>query len=114
MAETDDEGAKDVPQDIPQGGPRGANTWENRVEPQHVNVMQAFGGPFDVTLVFGQQDLTSSDGTRRPQRTREIAELTMSWGHLKSMIPLLAKLVANYEQQVGEMPSPGFDQAWKE
>jgi hypothetical protein len=37
----------------------------------------------------------------------------MSWGHLKSMIPLLARMVADYESRVGEIPAPGFEDNWK-
>lgn len=39
--------------------------------------------------------------------------LRMSWGHAKSMIPLLASMVAEYEGQFGQVPAPGFDQMWK-
>jgi hypothetical protein len=77
-------------------------------------IQYVFGGPFDATLAFGEQDLSSAGAGGRPARTREVVQLTMSWGHLKSMIPLLAKIVAQYEQAVGEVPSPGFDQLWKE
>jgi hypothetical protein len=82
-------------------------------ELQYSNSMSLAAGPFDVTLIFGQQDnaLRSADG--KPPDTPEIARIAMSWGHLKSMIPLMARVVAEYEQQIGEIPAPGFDQNWK-
>jgi hypothetical protein len=30
------------------------------------------------------------------------------------MIPVLARIVADYETQVSEIPGPGFDEIWKE
>lgn len=84
-----------------------------QAELKYSNSMSIAGGPFDVTLTFGQQDnsLRPADGT--PPAATEIVRLAMSWGHLKSMIPLMARVVADYEQQVGEIPAPGFDQNWK-
>lgn len=33
----------------------------------------------------------------------------MSLSHAKSMLPILARLIAEYENQVGPIPAPGFD-----
>ncbi len=38
----------------------------------------------------------------------------MSLGHAKSMLPLLARAIADYESQVGEIPSPGFEEGSKD
>jgi hypothetical protein len=98
--------------DVGEGGP--GDEWVgDTAELQYANVMKIAGGPFDVTLVFGQQDHTAG---RQPGQTpaSEVARIAMSWAHLKSMIPLLARVVADYETEVGEIPSPGFDQFWKE
>lgn len=79
----------------------------------YANVMMLAAGPFDVTLIFGQQDnaLRTAEAPTGP--SREVVRISMSWAHLKSMIPLLARIVAEYETEVGEIPAPGFDQNWK-
>lgn len=75
--------------------------------------MKANGGPFDATLIFGvmQQGPNAQPGDQ--PEVGEVARITMSWGHLKSMIPLLARLVAEYESKVGEIPAPGFEDNWR-
>jgi len=47
------------------------------------------------------------------QTLEEVARVSMSWGHAKSMIPLLAKMVADYESKYGEVPAPGFGDNWR-
>jgi hypothetical protein len=32
----------------------------------------------------------------------------MSLSHAKSMLPLMAKVIADYEQKFGQIPAPGF------
>lgn len=65
-------------------------------------------------LIFGlMQASPSSPGKPPVQRIGEVARISMSWGHAKSMIPLLAKIVADYESQYGEVPAPGFGEHWK-
>jgi hypothetical protein len=69
------------------------------------------GGAFDVMFIFGmQQPLAGGTGEAV---TEEVARVSMSWGHAKSIIPLLAKVVAEYESKYGEVPAPGFDENWK-
>lgn len=88
--------------------------WEGAPAPQvYANVLMTAAGPFDVSLVFGHQDHAYQTDASIPTTT-EVARVAMSWGHLKSMIPLMARLVAQYETQVGEIPAPGFEQNWKE
>lgn len=84
-----------------------------RAELLYANSMGIAGGPFDVTLIFGQQDNAArSPATPIPAST-ELVRISMSWAHAKSIIPLLARVVAQYEQELGEIPAPGFDQNWK-
>lgn len=71
------------------------------------------GGPFDVTVVFGlqQQEVPAQPG--QEPRVEEVVRVSMSWAHAKSLIPLLARVVADYESKMGQVPSPGFDDQWK-
>lgn len=69
------------------------------------------GNAFDVMFIFGMQQPPA--GGTGEAITREIARISMSWGHAKSIIPLLAKVVAEYESKYGEVPAPGFDDNWK-
>lgn len=90
------------------------NPWVGEAAEQvYANVVMTAAGPFDVALVFGYQDYTRHAPDTLPA-THEVARVAMSWGHLKSMIPLMARLVAQYETQVGEIPAPGFEENWKE
>jgi hypothetical protein len=100
-------GAQD--EDSPQQGWVG-----EQAEQLYANVLMAAAGPFDVTLIFGQQDNAARTRATPDVPNREVVRVAMSWAHLKSMIPLLARMVAEYETQMGEIPSPGFDQNWKE
>ena len=85
----------------------------------YANVVQMNIGPYDVTMDFGYNavenlfDAAASDEPTIlvPQR---VARITMSHGHAKSMIPLIAKLIANLEENVGSIPTPGFDERSKE
>lgn len=79
----------------------------------YTNAMKAHGGPFDVMLTFGISQLGSDAKPGERPNIEEVARLSMSWGHLKSMIPLLARLVAEYESKVGEIPAPGFEDNWR-
>jgi hypothetical protein len=38
----------------------------------------------------------------------------MSHSHAKTLLPILAKLIAEYETEFGMIPAPGFDQLSKE
>ena len=99
--------ADEQPIDRPEG-------WTGeRVELLYANSMAVTAGPFDVTLIFGQQDNATRTPANPVPASTEVVRISMSWGHAKSMIPLLARMVAEYEQQVGQIPAPGFDQNWK-
>lgn len=86
--------------------------WEGPGQQVYANVLGINGGPFDVTLVFGLQQAAVPAREGVPPVT-EVVRVSMSWGHAKSIIPLLAKLVAEYEEANGQVPSPGFDDFWK-
>jgi hypothetical protein len=98
---------------------RGSSLLDRRVsglpeppEPIYANVVQITTGPFDMTFDFG---------FKNPERTRSgaaefdiVARVSMSLGHAKSMIPLIAGQIAKYEQQVGSIPAPGFEESSSE
>jgi hypothetical protein len=70
--------------------------------------MKLEGGPYDVLLTFGLQKHHPETPT-----VAEVVEVSMGWAHLKAMIPLLARIVADYEAKFGEVPAPGFGESWK-
>lgn len=63
----------------------------------HVNAMQAFGNPFDLTIDFGWR----LDQDTEPETQ---ARLTMSWEHAASTAKVLQSLVDEYEKQAGKLP----------
>jgi hypothetical protein len=89
-------------------------TWKGPGEQVYTNAVAINGGPFDVTLVFG---LSQQEDPGKPQdrpTVQEVVRVSMSWGHAKSMLPLLARVVAEFESKVGEIPAPGFENFWRE
>jgi len=38
----------------------------------------------------------------------------MSLGHAKTMLPILARLIAQYESQFGTIPAPGYEDQAKD
>ena len=88
--------------------------WRGPTEPLYANSLAINGGPFDLVLVFGVQQPplpgSPEDGSAPVQ---EVVRVAMSWGHAKSMIPLMARMVAEYEEKFGEVPSPGFGETWR-
>jgi hypothetical protein len=77
-------------------------------EPIYANVLQITTGPFDMVFDFG---------FKSPERTRSgsadfdvVARVAMSLGHAKSMLPLLARQIAEYEEKVGPITAPGFEE----
>jgi hypothetical protein len=76
--------------------------------PVYSNVVQITTGPFDMVFDFG---------FRSPERARSgsaefevVSRVAMSLGHAKSLLPLLAKQIADYESRFGPITSPGFEQ----
>ena len=45
--------------------------------------------------------------------TKSVVRVYMSHAHAKTMLPLLAKLLAEYEGLFGTIPAPGFEEMGK-
>jgi hypothetical protein len=83
------------------------------VQPVYANVVELTTGPYDIVLDFG---------FRGPESTRlgpdgsydRVARIAMSLAHAKSMLPLLARVIADYEENVGPITAPGFDDFGKQ
>jgi hypothetical protein len=81
-------------------------------EPIYANVVQITTGPFDLTFDFGYK---SPDRQRAGSADFDVvARVAMSLGHAKSMLPLIAQQIAQYEQKVGPITAPGFEEASSE
>lgn len=73
----------------------------------YANVVSINLGPFDLIMDFGfQAPENRIEGDLGFER---VARIAMSIGHAKSMLPLLAKVIAQYEQELGPVPAPGFE-----
>jgi hypothetical protein len=77
-------------------------------QPIYANVLQLTTGPFDIIFDFG---------FKSPERARAgsaefdvVSRVAMSLGHAKSMLPLLARQIAEYESKVGPITAPGFEE----
>lgn len=82
----------------------------------HANVINLAPSAFDVTMTFIEADPTAlpeGQGEPNAPRIHAVAQVTMSLGAVKAMIPLMVKLIADYESRFGEIPSPGFDESSK-
>jgi hypothetical protein len=82
-------------------------------EPVYANVVEFTTGPYDIVLDFG---------FRSPESVKQgptggytvVSRVAMSLAHAKSMLPLLARVIAEYEENVGPITAPGFDDMGKE
>lgn len=75
--------------------------------PLYANVVSIAAGPFDVIMDFG---FKSPEKMAKGSADYEVvARIAMGLGHAKSMIPLLARVIASYEEQVGPITAPGFE-----
>ncbi len=79
----------------------------------YANVMSISAGPYDVTIDFYYRSPEKMDTSDYKQFDR-VARISMSVGHAKSMIPIMAKVIGQYEAANGEVPAPGFEQFGKE
>ena len=80
--------------------------------PIYANVVQVTYGPFDMILDFG---FKSPERLRTGSPEYEIvARVAMSLSHAKSMLPLLARMIADYESKIGPITAPGFDEQSRE
>jgi len=75
----------------------------------YANVAQAYAGPYDLTLEFGHKH----PEMLATQHYQPVCRVAMSLSHAKTLLPILAKLIANYETEFGTIPAPGFDQLSK-
>lgn len=76
----------------------------------YANVVNMHVGPYDFVMEFGYK--TPEEGPTN--RYTKICNVTMGLGHAKAMLPMMAKLIAAYEQNVGQIPAPGYDDMAKE
>ena len=77
----------------------------------YANVVRITAGSYDLILDFGYR---SPEQAQRTQADFDVVcRVAMSLAHAKSMLPLLAKAIADYEQRFGEIVVPNFDQLGK-
>ena len=85
-------------------------------QPIYANIVSVSLGPFDVTLDFGYQSpdhRNEAPEDEAPEYDR-VARISMSHAHAKSMLPILARVISEFEKKQGTIPAPGFDQQAKE
>lgn len=78
---------------------------------KYSNVVNIMGGPFDIFLEFGLKLPTHGPGDNEFD---SVSRIHMSHSHAKTMLPILARVIAEYEQQFGSIPAPGFNEKSKE
>jgi hypothetical protein len=82
-------------------------------KPVYANVVELTTGPYDIVLDFGFRGPESMK--RGPEGGYEVvARVAMSLAHAKSMVPLLARVIADYEENVGPITAPGFEDLGKQ
>jgi hypothetical protein len=85
---------------------------ESPTKPVYANVVEVTVGPYDIVLDFG---FKPPEATKRQSTEYDnVARVAMSLGHAKSMLPVLAKMIAQYEANVGPITAPGFEDLSKE
>lgn len=72
----------------------------------YANVVRIAAGPYDLVMDFGFR--SPEEQRQDPSAFTTVARVSMSLAHAKSILPLLAQAIAEYEQQWGEIPVPGF------
>ncbi len=78
----------------------------------YANVVQMTTGPFDLVMDFGFKNPEQTVQGSTEYET--VVRVAMSLAHAKAMVPLLARVIAEYEQQVGPITAPGFEDSTKE
>jgi hypothetical protein len=76
----------------------------------YVNAAQLHVAAYDMTFEFGYKTPEQAP----TQRMTKLCTITMSLGHAKAMLPLMARMIAAYEQNVGKIPAPGYEEDAKE
>jgi hypothetical protein len=86
---------------------------EQEPQPVDANVVEFTTGPYDIILDFG---FRSPESIKRGPTGgyKVVSRVAMSLAHAKSMLPLLARVIADYEEQVGPITAPGFDEMGKQ
>ena len=85
---------------------------DTKPTPVYANVVDFTVGPFDIVVDFG---FKGPEESRRGSADYEVvSRVAMSLPHAKSMLPILAKLIADYESRIGPITAPGFDDFSKE
>ncbi len=80
----------------------------------YVNVVEMQSQPFDLIMTFGTQSLADTSKHETKNLWRPSLRIQMSHAHAKTMLPMLAKMLADYEARFGTIPAPGFDQLERE
>lgn len=87
----------------------------------YVNLVGITAQPYDLVMTFGERNpqpsMFAADPTamaETPPLDRDVVRVQMSYAHAKTMLPLLARLIADYESQWGTVPAPGFEQFGKD
>jgi uncharacterized protein DUF3467 len=82
-------------------------------DPVYANVVELTTGPYDIVLDFGFRSPESIKAG--PEGGYDhVARVAMSLAHAKSMLPILARVIAEYEENVGPITAPGFDDFGKQ
>ena len=80
--------------------------------PVYANVVNVTAGPYDLVMDFGFK--SPEELQRKSPDYVIVTRVAMSLAHAKTMIPVLAGIVANYEEQFGKIPAPGFEDKSKQ
>jgi Protein of unknown function (DUF3467) len=75
--------------------------------PVYANVVNFTVGAFDVVIDFGFK--TPEQSAKQSLEYDIVARVAMSLAHAKSMLPILARVIAEYESKVGPITAPGFE-----
>lgn len=78
---------------------------DERPEVVYANQVQVTSGPFDLVMDFSFRVPNDDD----KETGKSVARVAMSLSHAKTMLPLLAGLIARYEDTVGTIPAPNFE-----
>ena len=85
---------------------------EGKIEQVYTNAVEITVGPYDLVMDFG---FKTPEATKKGSPDVEpVARVAMSLAHAKSMLPLLARVIADYEDKVGPITAPGFEDFSKE
>jgi hypothetical protein len=78
------------------GGEELAMTPDDSMQRVYANALAVHAGPYDVALDFGQRI-----DEEEPEYSLRVA---MSWEHAVSMVLVLQRLIAQYQDKLGSLP----------